>query len=177
VVVVPGEDVRAPPDWLRLMPVARVAGGARRSDSVRHGLAALAARTGTVLVHDAARPLVSRDLIDRVLAAAGQGAVVPGLRVTDTLKEVDDAGRVRNTPDRDRFWRAQTPQAFPLETLRRVHDRALADGIRVTDDAALFEHYDLPVHVIVGEADNLKITTPADLAVAETLARRLPDPT
>jgi len=84
-------------------------------------------------------------------------------------------GTVVATPDRARFWQAQTPQGFPRAVILEAHRRARAEGVRATDDAALCERYGIPVRVVEGAADNLKVTRPADLAVAEALARRLPD--
>src|SRR5690606_12241092 len=105
----------------------------------------------TVLIHDGARPLVSRQLIDRVLGAGGEGGVVPALPVPDTLKEVDADGRVLQTIDRSRFRRVQTPQLFPLDPLRRVYELARTEGFAATDDAALFERYGLPVVTVTGD--------------------------
>jgi 2-C-methyl-D-erythritol 4-phosphate cytidylyltransferase len=100
--------------------------------------------------------------------------VLAALPVTDTLKEVAADGTVLATPDRARFWQAQTPQGFPRAVILEAHRRARAEGVRATDDAALCERYGIPVRVVEGAADNLKVTRPADLAVAEALARRLP---
>jgi len=175
VVVLPAEDVEEPPEWLRALSVRLVAGGAERGDSVLHGLEALEGRARIVLVHDGARPLVSGELIDRLVESADEGGVVPGLRLTDTLKEVDADGTVTATPARERFRSVQTPQVFPLETLLRVHRRARVEGVRATDDAALVERYGIPVRVIEGDVANIKITTPFDLALAEMLARGLPE--
>jgi 2-C-methyl-D-erythritol 4-phosphate cytidylyltransferase len=175
IVVLPQSDLYSLPDWLAKLDVTGVAGGEMRGDSVRNGIAAANPRkTDLVLIHDGARPLVSRTLIDRVIAGAHGAAVIPGLPVTDTVKEVGDEGWVLSTLDRSRYWCVQTPQAFPLAVLREVHDRAAAEGVRETDDAALFERYGLPVRVIEGEATNIKVTTQIDLHLAELLARRLP---
>jgi 2-C-methyl-D-erythritol 4-phosphate cytidylyltransferase len=173
VVVLPAHDVEDPPAWLRTMPVLRVAGGAERSDSVRNGVAALGFGCDIVLVHDGARPLVQRELIDLVISAASEGAVVPGLRVTDTVKEVAEDMTIRGTADRDRLWTVQTPQAFPLESFRLVHERARREGVTATDDAALFERYGIPVRMVEGDPTNVKITSRTDLALAEVLAQRL----
>jgi 2-C-methyl-D-erythritol 4-phosphate cytidylyltransferase len=175
VLVLPAADVDDAPAWLLELPVIRVAGGAERGDSVRNGLAALGDEVRTVLVHDGARPLVSENLISRLIDASREGAVIPGLPVTDTLKEVDDGGRVVRTVDRSRFSRVQTPQAFPRADLVEVHRRAHEAGIAATDDAALFERYGLQVRVVEGESSNLKVTTPEDLVLARLLARDVPD--
>lgn len=167
VVVVPAELAGAAQG---LVPEAIVvAGGAHRSDSVRAGLAAAGA-ADIVLVHDAARPLTPPGVFERVVAAvrAGHPAVVPGLPVADTLKQIepapaDGAERVVSTVDRDLLRAVQTPQAFTREALRRAHadDSGLA-----TDDAGLAERCGIPVHVVAGDPLALKITTPWDLRIA-----------
>src|SRR5690606_25196665 len=101
-------------------------------------------------------------------ARAGRCAVV-GLPVKDTLKEVDAGGRVVGTADRRRLWAVQTPQAFRRDTLARAHEAAAREGFTGTDDAVLVERIGIPVYVIPGDEANLKITTPHDLLVAETL--------
>jgi 2-C-methyl-D-erythritol 4-phosphate cytidylyltransferase len=174
VVVLPPSDAAGPPPWLashvgaglRLAP-----GGAERSDSVANGLAALDPACGIVLVHDGARPFVTRDVVDAVIAAArtGDGAV-PALPVADTLKQSGADGHVARTVPRDGLWRAQTPQAFPREMLAGAHARAKADGIVGTDDASLVERLGGRVRLVAGDARNIKVTTADDLALAEVLA-------
>jgi 2-C-methyl-D-erythritol 4-phosphate cytidylyltransferase len=173
VVVLPAADLADPPRWLLGLPVTRVAGGAERGDSVWNGLAALSSGVDTVLVHDGARPFVTPEVIDRVLARAPEGGAVAAVPATDTLKEVDRDGRVVATVDRARIWHAQTPQGFPLATLRAAYERARREGWRGTDDASLCERCGVPVVVVEGSRDNLKITTPADLPVARAIAARL----
>ena len=137
---------------------AVVAGGATRSASVRAGLAVVPDVANVVLVHDGARPLASRDLFARVVAAveAGADAVVPGVPVNDSLRRVDGA------VDREGMMAVQTPQGFPAATLRAAH----AGGADASDDATLVEAYGGSVVVVDGEADNLKVTRPVDLLVA-----------
>ncbi len=150
-----------------------VAGGARRQDSVRRGVAALAADTTIVLVHDAARPFVSGRLIDRVIERAGtHGAVVPALQAQDTVKRVPaGTGRVTQTLARDEIWLAQTPQGFQ----RHVLEAAMAHGAGdATDEAMLAEGAGLPVVVVEGDPRNFKITTPDDLARARRELAGLP---
>jgi 2-C-methyl-D-erythritol 4-phosphate cytidylyltransferase len=173
VVVLPADDLADPPRWLLDLPAARVAGGAERGDSVWNGLSALSSDIGIVLVHDGARPFVTREVIDRVLARAPEGGAVAAVPATDTLKEVDGEGRVVATVDRARIWQAQTPQGFPVSTLRAAYERARREDWRGTDDASLCERYGVPVVVVEGSRDNLKITTPADLPVARAIAARL----
>lgn len=141
-----------------------VAGGETRSESVRAGLAAVPDTATVIVVHDAARPVPSPAVWDRVLAAVAEGAdaAVPVVPVTDTLREVGGA-----TVDRTRFVAVQTPQAFRAEALRAAH----RGGPEGTDDASLVEAGGGRVVVVDGDPGNLKITTPVDLAVAELLCR------
>jgi 2-C-methyl-D-erythritol 4-phosphate cytidylyltransferase len=141
-----------------------VAGGAERGESVAAGLAALSSDVEIVLVHDAARCLTPVEVFDRVVAAVRSGApaVVPGLAVVDTIKEVDDSGTVIGTPDRGRLRAVQTPQGFRLDVLLRAH--ALPDS--ATDDAALVERLGEPVLVVDGDPRALKITIADDLDTA-----------
>lgn len=146
---------------------APVAGGRERQDSVRAGLAALPADLELVAVHDAARPLVWPAAVSRVIEVARrEGAAILAAPVRDTIKRVR-AGRVVETPDRAECWAAQTPQVFRAHILREALEKALADGFQGTDDAQLVERLGVPVHVVEGDAGNLKLTTPEDLAFAE----------
>lgn len=140
-----------------------VTGGATRSDSVRAGLAAINGAE-FVLVHDAARPLATRELAARVVAAlkAGDVAVIPGLNQIDTMTDVDKEGYATATPDRSQLRRVQTPQGFALKVLQEAHSSA-GDA---TDDAALVANAGHKVRIIEGEERALKITTPSDLAIA-----------
>jgi 2-C-methyl-D-erythritol 4-phosphate cytidylyltransferase len=147
-----------------------VRGGDRRQDSVWQGFRLLsAAGPEIVLVHDGARPLVPADLISRVIEAArADGAAVPILAVEDTLKEVRD-GRVAGTVDRTFLFRAQTPQGFRYDVLKKALDAARKDRFYGTDEAALVERLGLPVTAVPGDPRNIKITTPADIPIAEAL--------
>lgn len=149
--------------------IAVAEGGARRQDSVRHGLEALPETCETVLVHDSARPFLSTSLVTRLVTALeenpGVCGVIPGLPVTDTIKVTDEEGIVLETPARSSLRAVQTPQAFPVEELRMAHARAEEEGWDVTDDASLMEFSELPVLVIEGDAANVKITNPQDLAM------------
>ncbi|MBA3652994.1 MAG: 2-C-methyl-D-erythritol 4-phosphate cytidylyltransferase [Actinobacteria bacterium] len=143
-----------------------VFGGATRSESVRNGLAAVPPDVDIVVVHDAARPLASADLFHAVIGAveAGADAAIPAVPVTDTVKRVD-GGRVAETLDRSTLVAVQTPQAFRAAVLRAAH----ASGREATDDAALVEALGGTVVVVPGETTNIKVTTPADLRIAEVL--------
>jgi 2-C-methyl-D-erythritol 4-phosphate cytidylyltransferase len=144
---------------------ACVTGGATRSDSVRAGLAEVPADALVVLVHDAARPLVTDQVVERVLAPLSEGwdGVVPGLPVGDTLKRVGSDGGVQETMARDGLWAVQTPQAFATEVLRR----AQANGAEATDCAGLVEAAGGRVKIVEGDPRLLKVTSAADL---ETVA-------
>jgi 2-C-methyl-D-erythritol 4-phosphate cytidylyltransferase len=151
-----------------------VAGGATRSESVRAALAA-APPADEVIVHDAARPLAPPDLFVRVLeelAATGTDAAVAAVPVTDTIKRADSDGAVSETLDRRTLWAAQTPQAFRREALERaldVPDEVLAEA---TDDAWLVERAGGRVRLVESPPENLKVTTPLDLRVAEAILLR-----
>lgn len=154
----------------RLLPP--VAGGATRQASVRAGLEALrGAAPDLVLIHDAARPFLSSDLITRAIGAAkAHGAAVPAVAITDTVKKVDERDMVSETLDRSRLRTVQTPQAFAYDVIVELHDRAAAAGRDdFTDDAALAEWAGHPVNVFVGESSNVKLTTSDDFERAEAL--------
>lgn len=146
------------------LPWLTAAGGELRQDSVRHGLAVLPANTRHVLIHDAARPFISPNLIRNICAALESGApgVIPALTVTDTIKTVAH-GLVTGTLPRHTLMAAQTPQGFCLDKLLQAHRHAETENLNVTDDASLLETLGHEVRVIEGEAANVKITKPEDL--------------
>lgn len=146
-----------------------VAGGAARQDSVRNGLEALASSAPDyVLVHDAARPMVAPALIDRVLEALKDTpGVIPGIAVVDTLKRADDAGIITDTVSRDGLWRAQTPQGFKYADLLAAHRSVI--GQELTDDAAVMEASGHRIAVVLGDENNIKVTTPDDLTRMEEI--------
>ena len=153
---------------LRHAPPAN--GGATRQASVHAGLEALAAdKPDIVLIHDAARPFVTSAVISRAIDAAGRnGAAIPAIPVTDTIKQVGDAGDVTGTPDRARLRIAQTPQAFRYDVILEAHRRAAREGRSdFTDDAALAEWAGLTVATFEGDAANMKLTTPEDFVREE----------
>ena len=173
VVVVPAgleDDARAAA--AAAVPSARVevvSGGSTRQASVRNGLAALPTGADRVVVHDAARPLVTVAMIEAALAALGgaPGAVV-AVGERDTLKRAD-GDRVAETVPRSGLFRAQTPQAFRTDVLRAAHDRAAEEGFEATDDAMLLERIGERVAIVPGDERNVKVTTRDDLALAEAL--------
>ena len=174
VVALPQDQTGHSPSWLRHDRIRVVSGGAQRADSVRAGLDTLTEDVAVVVVHDAARPLVTAEMIRQVIEVAADGASATlALPVTDTLHEVDESNTIIGTPHRSRFWRAQTPQAFPREALELAYAR-VDDFSSATDEAGLVARGGFTVKVIPGAAWNIKITTPEDMAVAEAaLAERV----
>lgn len=172
VLVLPDEQDRKHYQMRYRKVVEIVRGGERRQDSVWQGFRLIdPARAEVVLVHDGARPLVRADLITRVIEAARlHGAVLPVLPSEDTLKEVRD-GLVARTLERESVMRAQTPQGFRFEVLKRALEAARKDRFYGTDEAFLVERLGLPVHTIPGDPLNIKITVPDDLKIAEALTR------
>jgi 2-C-methyl-D-erythritol 4-phosphate cytidylyltransferase/2-C-methyl-D-erythritol 2,4-cyclodiphosphate synthase len=149
------------PKPLRILPC----GGATRQATVRNALAHLPDGVRFVAVHDAARPLVSHALLDRLIATAMQyGTAIPALPVQDTLKRADDGRTVQATVPREGLYRVQTPQVFRADWLIEAHRRAAEEGFeQATDDAQLLERAGYPVHLVDGDPRNLKLTTPDDL--------------
>ncbi|PYO78692.1 MAG: hypothetical protein DMD67_04515 [Gemmatimonadetes bacterium] len=178
VVTLPAGHAEHPPEWLGKLTGDRlrvVAGGRTRSDSVRAGLGALGRDVEIVLVHDGARPFVSRETIDGVIARARAGVgAIAAIPVGDTIKDVEQE-RITRTVARERLWRAQTPQGFPRGMIERAY-AALANGDAApspTDDAELCERAGLPVDVVADSPYNFKVTTADDFRIAEALAREL----
>jgi 2-C-methyl-D-erythritol 4-phosphate cytidylyltransferase/2-C-methyl-D-erythritol 2,4-cyclodiphosphate synthase len=149
------------PKPLRILPC----GGATRQATVRNALAHLPDGVRLVAVHDAARPLVSHALLDRLIATAMQyGTAIPALPVQDTLKRADDGRTVQATVPREGLYRVQTPQVFRADWLIEAHRRAAEQGFeQATDDAQLLERAGYPVYLAEGDPRNLKLTTPDDL--------------
>jgi 2-C-methyl-D-erythritol 4-phosphate cytidylyltransferase len=177
VIALGAADADDPPGWLTsLDPRIRVvAGGDTRGESVRNAIRALPDDVDLVAIHDAARPLVTADLVSRCIdvAAGGEGAVA-GCPAVDTMKQVDQEGRVLGTPDRGGLWHAHTPQVFPAAAVRRAYAGDLRGA---TDDASLLETSGLTVRMVDGGSWNLKVTRSSDVAVAEALLRaRVPAP-
>ena len=175
VLVVPSDSVEKAKLLVFEMGLCKVsavcAGGATRRESVLAGLHAAPDGSEIMLVHDGARPCVTTELIARAVAVArDHGAAVPAVPVQDTIKEAGQDGRVVATPDRSRLYAAQTPQAFRTELLRRAHAEAPTD--LVLDDASLVEALGEPVHLFQGDAGNIKVTTPADVAIVEAILRQ-----
>lgn len=149
--------------------VAVVAGGGSRQESVHLGLNALPKGTKLAAVHDGARPLISWQIIDRVVRAANTyGAAAPAIPVKDTIKVVS-GGLVQETPDRATLQAVQTPQVFDFDLLRGALKKAETDGASVTDDCSAVERTGMKIKIVEGDERNLKVTTPMDLKIAELL--------
>ncbi len=174
-VVVPQPDIEfvrntllAPWDVKKVAGI--IAGGKERQDSVRAGIEALDPDAGIVVIHDAVRPFVTIELISNCIRAAMEaGAVTAGVPVKDTVKEVAPDGRVVRTCDRSLMWLTQTPQVFRRGIIENAHRAAVRDGFRGTDDTSLVERLGIAVRMIPGDYNNIKITTPEDLVIAEAL--------
>jgi 2-C-methyl-D-erythritol 4-phosphate cytidylyltransferase len=150
-----------------------VPGGERRQDSVRLGLEAWEWHDGFVLIHDGVRPLVPSDLIVRVIDAAKENrAVITALPAKETVKEIDENALVMKTYDRKKVWLVQTPQVFQYNDILMAHQRAVQENWEeVTDDALLLERVGIPVKVIEGSEENIKVTTPRDMELARFIVK------
>lgn len=174
IVVVTGQfDIDAAKSILKpfnkLKNVAK--GGAERQQSVYNGLKYVCG--GIVLIHDGARALISQEEIDNVIADCKKyGAAAIGVSCKDTLKSADKEGFISGTVDRSSTYMIQTPQAFKTDIISELHERAKNDNISVTDDCAIAEHYGIRVKITEGSYDNIKITTPSDMAVGEIILRQ-----
>ena len=145
-------------------------GGSTRQESVQLGLSALPADAKSVLIHDGARCLVSPLVFDEISRIVlGGEAVIAASQVVDTIKKVNDKGEIVDTPPRSDLWCAQTPQGFPVEQLKHAHRQAIFNGWSVTDDASLFERLGIPVKIYDAGPSNIKVTTPFELAIAESI--------
>lgn len=173
VCVLPPALAGDPPPWLFQCDVDRLmisVGGKTRQQSASNGLDDLPDEAQVVLIHDAARPGVTDSTIGRVIdAVRHDGAAIAALPVTDTIKNVDAAGRITQTVDRSHLWRAQTPQGFRREIIVAAHREGAPGKIDATDDAALCERLGIPVTVVHGDERAMKITEEADFARAEAL--------
>ena len=149
---------------------AVVAGGSERQYSVYNGLKALPEDAEYVLIHDGARALVTEEVIGRALESVEKhGSGVAAIPVVDTIKRATADGLVQETPDRASLYAIQTPQSFRMDVIMAAHEKAKEDGFLGTDDASLLEHAGIPVYLSEGDRENLKLTTPTDLELAEVI--------
>ncbi|MBE5815619.1 MAG: 2-C-methyl-D-erythritol 4-phosphate cytidylyltransferase [Clostridiales bacterium] len=152
--------------------LAVVPGGGTRQASVKNGMDALPADAEAILVHDGARCLVTEEVIGRVLSGIVEnGSAVAAVQVTDTIKRAQPDGRVLETLNRSELYAMQTPQGFLAAELFAAHEKAARENYLATDDAALVEYWGKPVFLTEGSRENLKLTTPVDLAFAEAILR------
>lgn len=153
----------------KLLRVTLCPGGVRRQDSVRAGLSALDTDCRLVLIHDGARPFVHPDLIDRCVAESSDGrSLCVAVPARNTIKRTAN-GVVQETLPRAHLWEVQTPQVFPLSTIREAYALADRDGLEATDDASLVEYLGKPVWILEGSTTNIKVTYPEDISIAEAL--------
>ena len=173
VCVLPKQAAGDPPPWIFQGDTDRLLvtqGGATRADSVRNGLEDLTGDCKFVLIHDAARPLVTPAMIDRVVAEMRKGhGAIAALPVVDTLKAAGPDGSIMRTVDRAALWRAKTPQGFPREMILRAHEHGMRTGQSATDDAALCEAIGARVVVVQGSERAMKVTDDADFRRVEML--------
>ena len=153
-------------------------GGTHRQSSVKNGLDVLKDQgfsgKDVVLIHDGVRPFVNAAMIENCIEGARRhGACVPAIRVVDTLKRVDDHGKVVDTVSRENLYQVQTPQAFHFDLVVSAHEYALGSGLMGTDDASLVEAMGKAVYIVPGSPDNIKLTTPEDMGRAESIVSRL----
>ena len=147
-----------------------IGGGRRRQDSVLNGVQATNPNSDIVVVHDAVRPFVTERMIaDSVEAARKHGAAIVAIPLRDTLKRASPDGLIEGTLNREELWLAQTPQAFRRDILLRAHELSEADGVDATDDAFLVERMGLPVGIVQGSFDNIKVTRPEDLQMGQAI--------
>lgn len=169
-------------DWAQLavsrdVRISSITGGSERADSVLAALNALAGQAQDndwVLVHDAARPCITTESIDQLRAQLTQHPVggILAVPVSDTLKQVDNSLQINQTLDRRVLWQAQTPQMFRFALLRTCLSRALAEGKQITDESSALELYGYQPQIVEGRADNLKITRPEDLPLAQMILQQ-----
>ncbi len=155
------------------VPCKIVSGGLERQDSINNALAASSAAAQIILVHDGARPLVSSECIEAVIRGARDfRAAVTAVPVKDTIKLAGEDLTVVKTPERSRLWAVHTPQGFEASLLRLAYQEAVKEGVRATDDASLVERMGVAVKLVGGSYENIKVTTPEDLRLAEALLKK-----
>ena len=151
-----------------------VSGGAERQNSVYKGLCAVHEDCKIVLIHDGARPFVTnKNIVDSINAARTYGACGVGVRLKDTVKICDQNDFVLSTPDRNSLWSIQTPQGFAYNIIMDAHEKAIKNNYIGTDDMVLVERLGIPVKIVEGNYQNIKITTPEDLVIGESIASSL----
>mgnify|MGYP001232368453 CR=1 FL=1 len=153
-----------------------IEGGRLRCNSVMNALHHITknSKCGNILIHDSARPLITVDFVKEIIRCTEQyGACIPGLRVTDTIKEINDSEFIDGTPDRSRLFAVQTPQGFKLEKLYKAYLTGMAEGFEGTDDASYYEKLGEKVKITQGKYSNIKITYPIDLEFAKLFLKEM----
>ncbi|MGX7418877.1 2-C-methyl-D-erythritol 4-phosphate cytidylyltransferase [Carnobacterium gallinarum] len=152
-------------------PITIVVGGTERQDSVYNGLQKLKNETGIVMIHDGARPFLEPNFLKELYQTAERtDAAILGMPVKDTIKKVNKNTVIETIP-RELLWQIQTPQAFKIPLIQKVHANAKIEGFFGTDDASLVEHYGQPVSIVEGSYENIKLTTPIDLVIGEAILK------
>lgn len=177
IISVASDEVRTVERLLKTVPHLKpykvIVGGSERQYSIANALKVIDEMTDIVLVHDAARPLISTEVISRTVASAREhGSGVVAVRATNTIKIAGDDMIIQSTPDRDHVWSIQTPQGFTKDIIMRAYAKAEAENYLGTDDSCLVERLDdVDVHLVEGDFSNIKITTPEDMIIAEAFLR------
>jgi 2-C-methyl-D-erythritol 4-phosphate cytidylyltransferase len=176
IVVVAKEDVESTKELLKDQKKVKsvVAGGAERQDSVYNGIEAITPESeeDIVVIHDAARPLITKEIISKAVTEAKVSkAVVVGIPSKDTVKTISPENMIMETLDRSSIWLVQTPQVFRYPIIKQAYDRAQKINYKATDDSKLVERMGISVKMIMGSYENLKITTKEDLAMAEAILK------
>lgn len=168
------EEIAALREQYHLHKVSSVVlGGKTRTESSLAGVMALKKDSRLIAIHDGARPLVSQMLIEACIRRASvQYAAIPVIRSTDTLRQIDDKGALTGTCDRDHIVRVQTPQVFLAEVVKAALTDAVQKGLVFTDDATAVERLGMTIQTVEGEEENLKLTTPQDMILAESILQR-----
>ena len=177
ILVVPKDEISRAKELIKKFSVKKVsavvAGGQSRQASVYNGLKAVSEDSDYVLIHDGARPLIAgRSINDLITSLKGNDACILAVPVTDTIKEVKDGREISRTLDREVLWSAQTPQGFKTSLIKEAHERAKKNGYSVTDDSLLLERLGHKVKVVWGSYENIKVTTPFDVKLAECVIER-----
>lgn len=176
VVVTRPEKIMGLADMIKLYDISKVtqviSGGATRMESALAGVSAVRKGAKLIAIHDGARPLVTQEVIQRVVAAANEYmAAVPAVRCVDTMKKIDKNGVICGSVDRDSVVRVQTPQAFDADIIKGALTRAVEKNLPLTDDCSAMDMMGVKTHVVEGDAENLKLTEPVDMILAEAILK------
>lgn len=176
VVVTRQEKIMDLADRIKLYGISKVtqviSGGATRMESALAGVSAVRKGAKLIAIHDGARPLVTQEVIRRVVEAANEYmAAVPAVRCVDTMKQVDETGVITGAVDRDCVFRVQTPQVFDADVIKGALTKAVEKNLPLTDDCSAMEMMGVKTHVVEGDAGNIKLTEPLDMVLAEAILK------